>query len=102
FTNETYVQLSLAGTDASYMKITESADCSGSGTWQNFATSTTFPLTTTNAAVSLSVLLKDNTGNSSTCTAMNFTHDNIAPTWSSTAPVLINGDDYSTTSTAVN
>jgi hypothetical protein len=96
-TNSTSVTLTLAATGASEMYVTNTATCSGGGSWESYATSKAWTLGQSNAVATVYVKYRDLAGNESSCINDTITHDDTAPT---STTIAINSSEY-TTSTSV-
>jgi hypothetical protein len=93
--NTTSVTLTLAATGASEMYITNTATCSGGGTWGSYSTTKDWSLGQTNATATVYVKFRDLAGNESACTSDTITHDDTAPT--STSISIAAAATYTTT-----
>jgi hypothetical protein len=96
-TNSTSVTLTLAATGASEMYVTNTATCSGGGSWESYATSKAWTLGQSNAVATVYVKYRDLAGNESSCINDTINHDDTAPT---STTIAINSSEY-TTSTSV-
>ena len=74
------VNLTLASTGASEMKVSNAADCS-TGSYEAYGTSKNgWTLAQTNSTATVYVMFKDSAGNESTCISDTIIHDDQAPT----------------------
>ena len=80
-TNQSSVTLNLGVTGATQMYITNTATCSGGGTWESLAaTRSSWPLAQSNTTATVYVKYRDAVLNESTCVSDDILHDNTQPT----------------------
>lgn len=88
YTNDVNVTINIDVTDADEMIVSTASDCS-TGTWEAYAISKAYVLTTSNALNNVYMQFRNSSGGNSTCNALSITHDDQAPN----SPVLsLTGD----------
>ena len=87
YATSTSVTLALSATGATQMYVTNTAGCGSGGTWEAYATSKAWTLSTPNTSNNVYVMYRDAALNVSACISDSIIHDNIAPTLAVTNPV---------------
>jgi hypothetical protein len=92
YVTDNNLTLNLAATDATEMYLTENADCSTGGTWENFSATKAHAMTANNT-VSIYYKVRDEAQNESACISSTTIHDNQAPNAVSSINLANNGSD---------
>jgi len=80
-TTDTEVALTLASSGATDMYVTHTTNCIGYGTWEPYAASKPWTLTSANRSIAVAVKFRDNNNNESACITASIIHDNKVPVW---------------------
>lgn len=94
YVNTSSVSLLLAVAGAHEMYLTNTATCSGGGSWQSYSTSEAWTLAQTNATATVYAKFRDQAGNESSCISDSITHDSTAPSGESVS--IESGDNHVT------
>jgi hypothetical protein len=97
FTASTSVTLNLSAVEASQMYVTNTASCSGGGSWEDIGATKAWTLGQTNGVATVYVKFRDQAGNESSCIDDSITHDSTTPTSTS---IAINASEYTTSTSA--
>ncbi|MFK7872153.1 MAG: RCC1 domain-containing protein [Oligoflexales bacterium] len=89
-TNQSNIQLNLFANNATQMKLSENANCSG-GTWESYAGAKAKVIANSEMNYHFSVKFRDDAENESSCSTASIARDNTPPSISS---FVINSDEY--------